>query len=133
MYMLDTNICIHVIKNRSAGLLDKIRAVINNDGVAISAITLSELKYGVYNSDYPGKNHIALIQFLSIVSILPYGDKAADEYGALRADLRRRGELIGANDMLIAAHAKSLNMTLVTNNTKEFSRVADLSIEDWTH
>jgi tRNA(fMet)-specific endonuclease VapC len=100
-------------------------------GVAISTITLSELSFGVENSAYREKNTIALMKFLSIVDILPYDDKAALEYGKIKADLKRRGCIIGAFDMQIAAHAKSANCILVTNNTKEFERVKGLQIENW--
>ena len=128
-YVLDTNICVFAIKKNPHVLaaLKKHR----EKGLYISAITLSELEHGVCNSQYQEKNRIALIGFLSIMMVLPYDDKAAQEYGKLRADLQKRGCLIGNMDMLIAAHVKSLNMTLVTNNTKEFSRIQGLSIEDW--
>jgi tRNA(fMet)-specific endonuclease VapC len=100
-------------------------------GIAISSITLSELEYGIQNSAYPEKNKIALLKFLSIIEILSFDAKAASEYGKIKADLKRRGSLIGPLDMLIAAHAKSGSFTVVTNNTKEFERVKDLKIEDW--
>jgi tRNA(fMet)-specific endonuclease VapC len=128
--MLDTNICVFAIKKNSQ-VLSAIKS--NRDkGIFISVITLSELEHGVCNSLYQEKNRLALVNFLSILSVLPFDSKAAMEYGILRADLQKRKCLIGNMDMLIAAHAKSANMTLVTNNTKEFNRVQGLTIEDWS-
>ena len=103
-----------------------------NHGLFISAITLSELEHGVCNSAHQEKNRTALTNFLSILNILAYDEKAAQEYGEIRTYLQKNGNLIGNMDMLIAAHAKSLNMIIVTNNTREFERVPDLKIEDWS-
>jgi tRNA(fMet)-specific endonuclease VapC len=128
-YMLDTNIVVFAIKN-NANVISAIKAH-KNQGLFISAITLSELEHGIYNSLYPEKNRTALIKFLSLIDVLPYDDKVAQEYGKIRADLQKRGCLIGNMDMLIAAHAKSVHMILVTNNTKEFERIGGLRIEDW--
>jgi tRNA(fMet)-specific endonuclease VapC len=102
------------------------------EGIAISTITLSELSHGVENSSYPEKNTIALMKFLSIIDILPFDANAALEYGKIKTDLNRRGCIIGPLDMLIAAHAKSGGFILVTNNVKEFERVKDLQIENWS-
>jgi tRNA(fMet)-specific endonuclease VapC len=85
----------------------------------------------VFNSSNPERNQLALTLFLANIEVTPFGDDAAVEYGRIRADLKCMGTPIGANDLMIAAHAKSLGMTLVTNNTREFSRVEGLSIEDW--
>jgi len=128
-YMLDTNICILAIK-KNTNVLMRLK---QHKELFMSAITLSELEHGVYYSNilYRQKNRIALINFLSIITILPYDDMAAQEYGKLRADLQKRRCLIGNMDMLIAAHALSKNMILATNNTREFARVQGLSIEDW--
>ena len=128
-YMLDTNICILAIK-RNFSVLMQIK---QHRDLFISAITLSELEHGVYNSNilYQQRNRIALISFLSILTVLPYDGMAAQEYGKLRADLQKRKCLIGNMDMLIAAHALSAGMILATNNTGEFARVQGLSIEDW--
>jgi tRNA(fMet)-specific endonuclease VapC len=128
--MLDTNIVVFAIKN-NANVISAMKAH-KNQGLFISAITLSELEHGVCNSQHKEKNRTALTNFLSILSILPYDEKAAQEYGEIRTYLQKTGNLIGNMDMLIAAHAKSLNMTLVTNNTREFERVHDLNIEDWS-
>ena len=129
-YMLDTNICVYAIKNRPASVLRRLRANMER-GLCISAITLGELRHGVENSASPAKNGQALLQFLSILEVLPFGDDAASEYGRIRAFLQKRGIPIGPLDTLIAAHAKSEDMTLVTNNVREFMRVPDLNIENW--
>ena len=128
-YMLDTNTCIFLMKNRP----EVISRYQQNKplGIAISSITLSELKFGVYNSEFPERNGENLLRFLLGVELLAYNDAAADEYGRIRAGLRRKGTPIGELDMLIAAHAKAAGLVLVTNNTDEFGRVAGLALEDW--
>ena len=128
-YLLDTNICIFTMKNNT----DVIASMKRNfhKGLFVSVITLGELEFGIYNSSNIIKKRLAVSDFLSNFDIIPFDRKAASEYGLIRADLKRRGCIIGNMDMLIAAHAKSLNMTLVTNNTRDFSRVEGLIIEDW--
>jgi tRNA(fMet)-specific endonuclease VapC len=129
-YILDTNICIYLIKKKPVSVLNRLSKIkINQAG--ISSITLSELEYGVEKSSYPDKNRIALIEFSSLFEIYDYDAGAAREYGIIRADLERRGKTIGAMDMLIATQAKYLNLVLVTNNEKEFNRVPGLRIENW--
>ena len=129
-YMLDTNICIYAIKNRPVSVLRRLRANMER-GLCVSTITLGELRYGVEKSAYPAKNERALLQFLSILEVLPFDDAAASEYGRIRAFLQKQGAPIGPLDTLIAAHAKSENRTLVTNNVREFMRVPGLKIENW--
>ncbi len=131
-YMLDTNICIYLIKKKPENVLIKLHSNIDN-GVSISAITLAELIHGVEASAYPQKNALALNLFLSIVDILPFDDVAAAEYGKICTALRRQGNLIGTMDMLIAAHAKAKGLIIVTNNVREFERVEDLRIENWVN
>ena len=128
-YMLDTNMCIYAQKNISQ-VIEKIK---NNFqyGVAISSITLAELEFGVQASANIEKNTIALYKFLSIVEILDFDSSAATEYGKIRADLKKKGTPIGNMDMLIAAHAKSKDLIVVTHNTREFERVKGLQLEDW--
>lgn len=128
-YMLDTNMCIYAQKNIPQ-VIEKIK---NNFqyGVAISSITLAELEFGVQASANIEKNTIALYKFLSIVEILDFDSNAATEYGKIRADLKRKGTPIGNMDMLIAAHAKSEDLIVVTHNTREFERVEGLQFEDW--
>lgn len=129
-YMLDTNIIAYAKNNRP----EKVRSIFQNydpEDLCISSITMAELEYWVYNSSNPAQNQMALILFLSGIAILPFDAEAAKEYGAIRALLKKSGTLIGANDMLIAAHAKALGLILVTNNAREFERVEGLKIENW--
>ena len=129
-FMLDTNICIYVIKRKPLAVIDRFqRAKISQIG--ISTIVLSELLYGVSKSSRPEQNQMALYQFVAPLEILPYGDDAAQYYGASRAYLEKMGTPIGSLDMLIAAHALSIGCTLVTNNEKEFGRIPNLKIENW--
>jgi tRNA(fMet)-specific endonuclease VapC len=129
-YLLDTNICIYIIKKKPVSVLDKFRGL-PLGSVAISTITLAELEYGVRKSTYPDKNSEALNQFLVPLDILAFDYNATITYGNVRADLEKKGIPIGPLDTLIAAHALSLNATLVTNNEKEFNRIAGLKIENW--
>lgn len=131
-YMLDTNICIYAIKNKPEQVLEKLKQNLSN-GICISAITLAELQHGVKKSMNPEKNSMALLQFLSILDILPFDDLAAVEYGKICAYLQKCGTPIGTMDMLIAAHAKTENLIIVTNNVRKFERVPDLKIENWAN
>ncbi|MDR1797322.1 MAG: type II toxin-antitoxin system VapC family toxin [Clostridiales Family XIII bacterium] len=128
-YLIDTNICIFLMKG-DLGVLAHFSEK-KAFGIGISSISASELLFGVHNSTNPGKNRENLINFLIGVDVLDYGFAAADAYGEIRASLRRKGTPVGELDMLIAAHAKSEGLTLVTNNTREFSRIEGLSCEDW--
>ncbi len=92
---------------------------------------MAELEYGVCHSSKPEQNRLALMAFLSGISVVPFDGSTAREYGLIRQELTQGGKLIGANDLLIAAHAKALGLTLVTNNTREFERVRGLNVEDW--
>ncbi len=129
-FMLDTNICIYIIKKKPDTVLRRLHRHLH-DGLSISSITLSELTYGVVKSSRPDENRLALIRFLMVMTILPYDEHAARHYGEIRTGLERDGRTIGPLDMLIASHARSLRMMLVTNNTKEFSRVPGLLLENW--
>lgn len=131
-YMLDTNICVYLIKKKPESVLVNLQANINDD-LSISSITLAELMYGVEASLNPEKNSLALNLFLSIVDILSFDDEAAAEYGRICAVLRKKGTPIGTMDMLIAAHAKSKGLTVVTNNVREFERVEGLNLENWVN
>jgi tRNA(fMet)-specific endonuclease VapC len=127
--MLDTNTCIFAINNNAS---IRTRFVAEYPiGLAISAISEAELWYGVENSAKPEKNAEILRVFLATVEIMPFETLAAAEYGRVRVKLKRAGTPIGDRDTLIAAHAKALGLTLVTNNTREFKCVDGLSIEDW--
>jgi tRNA(fMet)-specific endonuclease VapC len=129
-YMLDTNICIYIIKNKPAKVLKKFSKVEPKD-VCISSITSSELWYGVNKSSSFERNAIALEEFLSPLTILEYDESASKIYGEIRTELKKKGQVIGNMDLLISAHAISRNLTLVTNNSKEFKRVKGLTIENW--
>lgn len=129
-YMLDTNICIYIIKKKPPQALKNFVACDSSD-MCISSVTLAELEFGICKSSNPTKNRLALTIFLAGIKILPFDAAAAIEYGDIRAALERRGTPIGANDLLIAAHARSLRLTLVTNNIKEFERVDNLQVENW--
>ncbi len=129
-YMLDTNICIYIIKRKPQAVIERfLRTEISHIG--LSSITLSELFCGVSKSSKPEQNQTALIQFIAPLQVLPYDDYAAQQYGELRTHLEKQGNPIGSLDMLIAAHARSISCTLVTNNEKEFNRVPNLKIDNW--
>lgn len=131
MMMLDTNICIYIIKQKPPAVLEHFREYQVGD-IAISSITLAELRYGVAKSHYREKNAKALDEFILPLEILPFDEEATRTYGEIRAALEKAGTPIGSMDLLIAAHAASLGVALVTNNTREFSRVPDLILADWT-
>lgn len=128
--MLDTNICIYIIKNKPLNVLEELKKCDVGD-IILSSITVSELVYGAYKSQFVEKNLKAIEHFLVPFDVAEYDYKAAFEYGKIRATLEKQGQPIGSLDMLIAAHAKSLDITLVTNNLKEFERVEALKLENW--
>ena len=130
-YMLDTDTCSYIMKRSHPAVLRRLQAVPVSD-VCMSVITKSELLYGVEVSPRRTQDTGALAAFLPYVEVLEFPDAAALHYAEIRADLKKRGALIGANDLFIAAHARSLGLTLVTNNTAEFERVRALTIENWT-
>jgi tRNA(fMet)-specific endonuclease VapC len=129
--LLDTNICIYIIKQQPAVVLKHFLEFQVGD-IGISSITISELRYGVAKSAHREKNAKALDEFIIPLEIAAYDEQAAHAYGAIRATLEKAGTPIGSMDMLIAAHALSLGIPLVTNNTREFARISGLSILDWT-
>lgn len=129
-YLLDTNICIYVIKKKPLQVLQQFQEYSFGD-IGVSSITVAELAYGVQKSRYKKKNQAALEQFLLPLEITPFDDQAAMAYGTIRASLEAKGRPIGSLDMLIAAQALSLGVPLVTNNVDEFSRVPGLILENW--
>lgn len=129
--MLDTNICIYIIKEKPIKVFQTFKSL-NVGDVCISSITLAELQYGVYKSQHQERNKIALVNFLAPIEILPFSGKAASLYGEIRAALEKKGQLVGAYDLLIAAHALSENLVLISNNTKEFSKIPKLHLQNWT-
>ena len=130
-YMLDTDTCSYIMKRSPAPVLRRLQAVPVTD-VCMSVITKSELLYGVEVSPRRAQDAEALAAFLPYVEVLDFSDDAARHHAEIRADLKKRGALIGANDLFIAAHARSLGLVLVTNNTAEFRSVKGLASENWT-
>ncbi|BBP44594.1 type II toxin-antitoxin system tRNA(fMet)-specific endonuclease VapC [Thiosulfativibrio zosterae] len=128
-YLLDTNICIYVIKRRPIEVLQKFNEAAGH--IAISSITLAELLHGVEKSQHLAKNLKAVEDFCSRLDVLNYDDKAASHYGEIRADLEKKGKPIGVNDLHIAGHARSMGAILVSNNLKEFERVEGLRLQNW--
>lgn len=130
MVMLDTNICIYIIKQKPPAVLKRFLEFQVGD-ISISSITLAELRYGVAKSHSQGKNAKALDEFILPLEVLPFDEEATKSYGVIRAALEKAGTPIGSMDLLIAAHAVSLGVTLATNNTREFNRVSGLKVVDW--
>ena len=130
-FMLDTDTCSHIMKRTHPLVVKRLQAVPVGD-VCMSVITKAELLYGVEVSPRRAQDSAALAAFLPYVEALDLTDDAAMHYADIRADLKKRGAMIGANDLFIASHARAQRLTLVTNNTPEFERVQGLQIENWT-
>ncbi len=130
MYMLDTDICIYIIKQKPQRVLERLQKL-QADDLAISVITFAELMNGAKKSQRVKDNIRKLEELAELLIVQPFDIKAAAAYGDVRSGLEKRGKVIGSNDMLIAAHALSLGWVLVTNNEKEFKRVKGLKIENW--
>lgn len=130
MYLLDTNICIFIINRKPVQVLERLHDVIGQE-LFVSSITIAELSYGVYNSKNIERNRFSLVEFLAPFEVLNFDSADAEVYGTIRARLKKHGLLIGPYDTLIAAQAISKQLTLVTNNTQEFSRIPELKLEDW--
>ena len=128
--MLDTNICIYIIKQKPEAVLARFRAFQVGD-VGISTITLAELQYGAMKSARPKQNRENLKEFVAPLDVASFDNAASEAYGEIRVALEKSGRPIGAMDLLIAAHALSLDARLVTNNEKEFKRVRGLRVENW--
>ncbi len=131
-YLLDTNVCIDLMRHKGGLALERIKSLHVGD-IGISTITLAELQHGVARSRDREQNQAAMLMFSAPLMILDFDRAAAEVYGDLRAQLETAGQSIGAMGTLIAAHALSLDVTLVTNNLREFDRVAGLRVEDWVH
>jgi len=129
-YMLDTDMCSYIVKRSNDAVLNRLRRVPVDD-VCISVITKAEPLFGVELSPRRHQDSVAVDAFLRHLAVLDLPSEAAVHYADIRADLRRRGEMIGANDLFIAAHARALDLTLVTNNRREFGRVRRLVTENW--
>ena len=128
--MLDTNICIYIIKNRPAEVRRKMKGFRPSE-LVVSTVTVCELEYGASKSSNPEKNRQTLIKFLAPFEVSSFDEQAAFHYGDIRAHLEKGGQPIGAMDLLIAAHARSMSLTLVTNNLREFDRIPGLRTENW--
>ncbi len=129
-FLLDTNICIYVIKQKPPEVLQRFNTYQIGD-IGVSAITVAELKFGVQKSQFPARNQQALTQFPLPLKIVDFDRPAAVMYGDIRAILEKQGTPIGSLDTLIAAHTLSLQVTLITNNTKEFGRIPNLKLDNW--
>lgn len=129
-YLLDTNICTYIINNRPPQVAQQFQRC-NFGDIGISSITVAELNYGIAKSQQRNRNHIALEQFLAPLTVASFDRAASDHYGILRQHLEQIGQPIGPMDMLIAAHALSLNAIVITNNIREFQRVPNLMVENW--
>ncbi len=133
-YLLDTNICIYIIKKSPEQVLKKLESITNSEGkdeIYLSAVTVSELYYGVEKSSQSEKNLEALKGFLTLFQVIDFDHASAEAFGRIRSYLERKGTIIGPYDLQIASIAIAHNLTLVTNNTKEFARVDGLSLENW--
>lgn len=128
-YLLDTNIVIHVVKHRPLAVLDIFNR--HHGRMAVSAITVAELIHGAEKSEFPARNLAVVEDFFSRLAVLPYTAEAAWHYGSIRATLERDGQPIGVNNLHIAGHARSLGLTRVSNNLREFGRVPGLLLENW--
>jgi tRNA(fMet)-specific endonuclease VapC len=130
MYMLDTNICIYIIKKRPIGLLEKFNSIPKNS-LCISVVTYAELQYGVERSSSKKMNQKIIQDFISRLIVLSWDMDAAGKYGKIRSNLEKKGTPIGNMDLMIAAHALSQKCTIVSNNLREFKRVEGLKYENW--
>jgi len=129
-YMLDTDICSYIMREKPLGVLRRFDAL-EMEQFSISIITYAEFMYGIENSPNSKKHRVTVEKFILHVDILPWNQTVAEHYGQIRAELQKQGNTIGAMDMMIAAHARSIKRTLVTNNETHFSRVSNLKIENW--
>ena len=132
MYLLDTNICIYLINNKYPYLKERVQKE-DPFTVAISSVTLAELKYGIAKSFYPEKNRFALLNFLSVIEIIDFTTHDCRAFGEIKAALFKRGLSIGPYDMMIASQCRARDHILVTNNVKEFERIPGIMIENWVN
>lgn len=130
-YLLDTNICIYIIKQKDPSILRRLQSFKEGE-IGISSITIAELEYGVARSVQSQRNRLALSSFLIPFEVVDFDQEAAMDYGLIRAWLEKEGKPIGSMDMLLAAQARSKGIVLITNNEKEFEKVPGLGVENWT-
>ena len=131
-YLLDTNICIYITKYNPPAVRERFLRHTNIE-LAMSVITLGELRHGAEKSNSPKKASAAIERLINTITVMPIDDAVAQQYGKIRAKLEQSGQIIGNNDLWIAAHAKAEEWILVTNNEREFKRVAGLKIENWAN
>lgn len=131
MYLIDTNICIYAINQRPPIVIENIKRK-SKKGIYISSLTIAELEFGIENGTRIEDNRMALLKFLSVFNVLCFDDSDAIDYGVLKSRLKKKGEMIGPIDMLLAAQAINKDLIFVTNNVSEFQRVEGLKIENWT-
>lgn len=131
LHVFDTDTCSYIMKRAFPMLLDRLRAT-PLEAQAVSCVSVAELLYGTRLSSRPVEARAAFDAFIRHLAVLDWNFEAAEHYAEIRADLKVRGKMIGANDLLIAAHARSLGAVLVTNNVGEFERVPGLKVENWT-
>lgn len=131
MYLIDTSTCVSILRNRLPAVVDRLRGMPIND-LAMSSISAGELYHGAAKSARTQSEMRKIQELLTLIRPLEFGSEAALAYGLVRSFLERNGQVIGSLDMLIAAHALSADATLVTHNTREFGRLPDLRVEDWT-
>lgn len=129
-YLLDTNICIYIAKHSPPEVRDRFEGLAS-DSIAMSVVTLGELRYGIEKSNARSKSAAALEALLAAISVEPITIEVAEDYGRIRAESHKAGQPIGGNDLWIAAHARSQGWVLVTNNEREFKRVKRLKVENW--
>jgi len=130
MYLLDTDICIYIIRNNPVKVIEKVKGLLPHQ-IKLSAVSVAELEYGVAKSNKREQNRIALLNFASSFDILPFTENDAEYYGQIRAFLEKAGKIIVPYDMQIAAQALSNNLILVSNNIREFKRIPDIKLENW--
>lgn len=130
MYLLDTNICIYIINNRPEYVRAKLKRI-DNRAIYLSTISFAELQYGAYKSSKPQNSKQALLDFVKPFTFLDFTTEDAEAFGAIRAYLEKKGTVIGAYDMQIAAQAMTRNLILITNNSREFRRIPSLKLENW--
>jgi len=129
-YLLDTNICIYLQREKTPEIVNRFRGLEQGEA-AMSVVTHGELRYGVERSQFKEKSLAALEELAELIPVLSLPEGAGAEYGQIRSELERLGTIIGNNDMWIAAHARATKLVLVTNNEREFKRIAGLKIENW--
>jgi len=130
LYLLDTNICIYIAKRKPQRLMERLRKAKSEDA-GMSVITYFELMYGAWKSEYRDMSLSRIEALRRLIAVAPLDDSAGSNFGRIRAELERKGTPIGPYDLLIAAHALTLGVTLVTNNAREFSRIEGLKVENW--